>query len=508
MYDDEDLVLNDDFAREAENATDSDNPEPRCPCVFLLDTSGSMNTEDSYGISAISKLNTGLQTLKKAIMDDSKARKRVELALVNKNDQEIICKNRIGGGGAGDVYTTNDDNYVVKIYKSPLPEIASKLQFMISNVPDQPRSDNNHISLTWPLDILKDNRGNSGSVCGYLMKKAEGVILCEAWDRENWKGNATFSGHTWERALIIAYNVSVMVQNIHAKGYVIGDIKPDNILVRNDTSQITIIDTDSFQLKDSHEITHPCRWRTDEYEAPDINNEIRDKGLREPHQDCFTLAFMINCLLLHGWRPFAGYTGNDDVSEQKAMESGFSLYSGHCKPNKRFPSIECLPQSLSELFYRTFVTGHKNPRMRPSAREWTDAIESILETNRQGLSNCDVNGKHIFAAHLSACPWCALAKQRGRDDYEYQPPVIDGVSPQEIPPPRQKITPPVKNNPYINIPSPVGVNSQPKPLRQPKISPPAVSNFGLTIILTWTLINLIIACFFMYLNNSWHTAHM
>lgn len=37
---------------------DDSNPEPRCPCVLLLDTSGSMNG------SPISELNKGLQVFK------------------------------------------------------------------------------------------------------------------------------------------------------------------------------------------------------------------------------------------------------------------------------------------------------------------------------------------------------------------------------------------------------------------------------------------------------------
>ena len=53
-----------------------DNPEPRCPCVLLLDNSGSMNGEP------IAQLNMGVQTYKDAIVADSLARKRVETAIV------------------------------------------------------------------------------------------------------------------------------------------------------------------------------------------------------------------------------------------------------------------------------------------------------------------------------------------------------------------------------------------------------------------------------------------
>ena len=52
------------------------NPEPRVPCVLLLDTSGSMSGKP------ITELNAGLVAYRDAVMADSTARKRVEVAIV------------------------------------------------------------------------------------------------------------------------------------------------------------------------------------------------------------------------------------------------------------------------------------------------------------------------------------------------------------------------------------------------------------------------------------------
>ncbi len=54
----------------------ADNPEPRCPCLLLLDTSGSMNG------TPIAELNAGLMTFKDELAADSLAMKRVEVAIV------------------------------------------------------------------------------------------------------------------------------------------------------------------------------------------------------------------------------------------------------------------------------------------------------------------------------------------------------------------------------------------------------------------------------------------
>jgi uncharacterized protein YegL len=55
---------------------DDSNPEPRCPCVLLLDVSGSMSGEP------INQLNRGLMTFQQALQEDNLAQLRVEVAIV------------------------------------------------------------------------------------------------------------------------------------------------------------------------------------------------------------------------------------------------------------------------------------------------------------------------------------------------------------------------------------------------------------------------------------------
>jgi uncharacterized protein YegL len=54
----------------------AENPEPRCPCILLLDTSGSMKGEP------IAQLNDGLVVFKDELTADPLAQKRVEVALI------------------------------------------------------------------------------------------------------------------------------------------------------------------------------------------------------------------------------------------------------------------------------------------------------------------------------------------------------------------------------------------------------------------------------------------
>lgn len=58
----------------------ADNADPRCPCVLVLDTSGSMEGDP------IQALNDGLQAFQTDIQEDKLARRRTEIAIVTFGD--------------------------------------------------------------------------------------------------------------------------------------------------------------------------------------------------------------------------------------------------------------------------------------------------------------------------------------------------------------------------------------------------------------------------------------
>lgn len=59
------------------DAAFAENPEPRCPCLLLLDTSGSMSGQP------IAELNQGLRSFKDELMVDEMAVKRVEVGIIS-----------------------------------------------------------------------------------------------------------------------------------------------------------------------------------------------------------------------------------------------------------------------------------------------------------------------------------------------------------------------------------------------------------------------------------------
>ena len=65
----------------------AENPEQRCPCLLLLDTSGSM------GGKPISELNDGIALFKSELLADSLAAKRVEVAVITFGGEvKTVCE--------------------------------------------------------------------------------------------------------------------------------------------------------------------------------------------------------------------------------------------------------------------------------------------------------------------------------------------------------------------------------------------------------------------------------
>lgn len=114
----------------------------------------------------------------------------------------------------------------------------------------------------------------------------------------HWSVDWLFIHHT-------AKNIATIIQSLHSQDYVIGDMKPQNILV-NQYASALIIDTDSFQVRhpQTKEIYH-CLVGSEEFTLPELLEKELAKIVQTPTHDNFRLALIIYHLLF-GEHPFKG----------------------------------------------------------------------------------------------------------------------------------------------------------------------------------------------------------
>ncbi len=317
----------------------------------------------------------------------------------------------IGNSGEGKVWKTNRNGYLAKIYHQQKPERVQKLAVMIAHRPKEPNSHLNHISFAWPKSVLKDAQGDC---VGFLMPEIKGGK--ELIDVYNPRQRKTLKLEVdWRFLHTTALNIASIIEAIHISGYVVGDIKPQNILV-NDRALPSIIDTDSFQVRNpANGKIYRCEVGTDNFTPPElIGKDFSSIDQTEVH-DRFRLAVIIYQLLFGGESPFAGKwigTGKEPETNDR-IRDGLWLYA----PNSliqyldRIIPLEIVHPEVQRCFLKCFNDGYQNPNLRPTAGDWVKALR--LAVNE--LSVCGKVDSHYYSRTYGKCYWCDRSTKLGTD---------------------------------------------------------------------------------------------
>jgi len=325
-------------------------------------------------------------------------------------------------GGEGKICRiVGRQEYVAKFFFHPSPDKDAKLQAMLANRPHDPTREDpklQHISIAWPVErILNDANQCIGFAMRYI-KREESIPLLKLYNPRDRR--ATRRNFTWEYLLRIVLNLASIIDALHRKGYVIGDLNESNILVTS-KALVTLVDCDSIQVPVQHsdgQIDYfLCTVGKPEYTPPELRGADFSKVIRTPDHDNFGLAVLIFLMLMEGWHPFAAVWQGEGTppSIEQRIQAGIFPYVGtwkHLRP-KYAPPLEILPPRLRRLMVKCFVRRHKPSRFlwffrprRPTARSWFRA----LRYTASHLADCDQNPSHVYSDHLRSCPWCERMK--------------------------------------------------------------------------------------------------
>ncbi|QOV22771.1 WD40 domain-containing protein [Anabaenopsis elenkinii] len=324
--------------------------------------------------------------------------------------KSINLLSELANSGEAKVWRTDHSGYLAKIYHQSTPERMQKLAVMLDYPPPDPNHQINHISFAWPRSVLKNAQGD---LVGFLMGEIRGGK--EIYDVYNptRRNKICKLPADWRFLHYTARNIASIIKVLHHQGYVLGDIKPQNILV-NDQALPSIIDTDSFQVR--HPQTgkvHHCLVGTPEYTPPElIGQDFATIEQTEIH-DRFRLGVIIYQLLFSGQNLYAGmWKGAGEPPEPgDYIRQGIWLYSHHqlLEPVARTIPLEILHPQVKSCFLRCFNDGYKNPNLRPSAEEWFRALKVASES----LILCKQVESHYYSQSYGSCYWCDRVSKIG-----------------------------------------------------------------------------------------------
>lgn len=320
-----------------------------------------------------------------------------------------------GVGGEAAVFAVPTTAWAAKAYHQYVPSRGDKLRVMISNPPDDPTAHQGHVSIAWPQDLLLDAQGR---VLGYVMPLVKGMRRMIDFYHPGTRRKECPLFHYYY-LVVTARNLATAVRALHRRGYVMGDVNESNILVA-DTAMVTLVDTDSFQVKEPgsgrvhHCIVGSPLFTPREMQGVDFSVVER----REEH-DLFGLGVLLFQLLMEGTHPFqVRFTGSGEPPElvELIRDGRFphGVGSAMWQPPPLAPPFGMLDTRLRGLFTRCFVNGHHDPQARPTADEWREKLVEAVDI----LVLCKVNPNHRYWPHVKKCPWCErAAKLGGRDPF-------------------------------------------------------------------------------------------
>jgi serine/threonine protein kinase len=330
------------------------------------------------------------------------------------NNQPVSLTKQIASSGEGEVWETNLNGYLAKIYHNATTERIEKLKVMLANPPVDPMISFNHISIAWVSDLLKDSSGN---YVGFLMPAIRNSKqLSSIYNPSRRKKIAP--GFNWYYLHVTALNTAWIIQEIHAKGYVLGDIKTENILV-NDRALVAVIDTDSFQVPDSQTgKIYRCTVGSEGFTPVELlGKDIATINQTETH-DRFRLAVLIHYLLF-GYHPFSGqWIGSGESPEQTELIRKGYWYAGQnslIRPSQNTIPLDVVHPEVKKLFLQCFNEGHTQSHLRPTAQDWHNALQVAVNE----LTVCGRLDSHHYSRHYGKCYWCERAAKLGVDIFPH-----------------------------------------------------------------------------------------
>ena len=305
--------------------------------------------------------------------------------------REISLEQKIAEGGQWEIYSTNHEEYMVKVFKPAFPPTDfsatatdAALRYRLFSA----------LGLHWekelpclPCEALDGIvHPEVGTTAAYLMKRARGA---------QFELNPAFCNTSILNRLLIAKSLAHAITYLHGLGIVHADFKPQNFWLEVDSAgnalmQVLDIDGGGFYgVARGYGLVDipPNVLPQTKYRSPELTKAKRWDDLwqqaplrRQP--DLWALAVMIYQILVDSEGPFPCRREQDD-QEGKYYRNGDAslLLSEWPKPIQEATIEATQLTTVFELFKSVFKgekrANHENPA-RPTASDWRTALDQEI----------------------------------------------------------------------------------------------------------------------------------
>ncbi|MDW3206996.1 MAG: hypothetical protein R8L07_15775 [Alphaproteobacteria bacterium] len=344
--------------------------------------------------------------------------------LFDDDGQRLSLGDRIGDSGEATVFRdANDERRLVKLHHAPNDRLRAKLSVLPGLAPDDPSLDSRHVNFAWPVSTVWNA---AGEAAGTIMPAVANARSLTALSNPKLRARRA-AEMDWHFLHAVAANVAFLFDYLHDRDIVIGDVRPENILV-GDRALATMIDCDSVQISGRDGVPFLCPVGSEGYTPPEwIGRRFSDRP-RDRRSDRFGLAVLIHQLLT-GAHPWTGewMGAGDPPPRDHLIRSGDWPFrpGSKLRPVPGMVAPDELAPGLASLFRRAFIAGHADPDARPSASEWQEALCHALAD----LETCEKKPHHHRDAALSSCPWCARVDAGLPDPFPASPTPRDPFAP-------------------------------------------------------------------------------
>lgn len=359
-------------------------------------------------------------------------------------------------GGMKDVYFSLDKSYVVAIFRDKqdfnsverLKKIATTYFDSFFN---REGGDYYKNIYAWPTDVINHN-DNVGVVVPtysknfFFTKGYEKFPILKGKEKNGkWFASAKFRTETaklkldrselgnWLSYFQVGVNISRGVKRLHSAGLAHSDLSYNNVLIDPVTKTASIIDIDGLVVPG---LFPPDVIGTADFIAPEVvatkHLSVSDPNRKLPNRltDLHALAVLIYMYLFYR-HPLRGgnYFGNIESDQEEDLLMGSkALFVEHPTDSKNrnfkreygdnvknfhpWTDLTAIPYTiagpyLKELFDQAFIKGLHNPRERPPADMWEQAL---IKTDDLKLkcsnSSCEQEWFIFDNSKTTKCPFC------------------------------------------------------------------------------------------------------